>query len=231
VASAYQVVGTVPVPLRRRWRGQQHRLVGAAAAIGTGGSDHAWYDGCKRLLAVTREGVITGLLLAPASTEDRWVADAFWGWRACPTAAPCHPAMLPPSHRRGGGSVGPTGPRWLRQGVGAASAGPYVADRSCRGAWWQAHGPQDYGACGLTPDRAAGPAARGRRWQQARWRQIAETVKAQRTDVFGLPCPGARSAWGLLTRVAAKIAALHLGIWLNRLVGRPNLALATHSVA
>jgi hypothetical protein len=52
-------------------------------------------------------------------------------------------------------------------------------------------------------------------------------VKAQRTDVLGLPFPGARSAWGLLTRVAAKVAALNLGIWLNRLFGRPDLALAT----
>jgi hypothetical protein len=123
--------------------------------------------------------------------------------------------------------VGPTGPRWPRQGVGAAPAGPSVAARGFRGAWWQAHGQQDYGAGVLTPDRAASPAARSRRWPQARWRQIVETVNAQLTDVFGLPVPGARSAWGLLTRVAAQIAALNLGLWLNRLFGRPDLALAT----
>jgi hypothetical protein len=231
VTSPYQVVDTVPVPLLRRCRGQYHRLFGDEAAIGTGGSDHDWYYGCKLLLAVTREGVITGFLLAPASTEDRWVADAFWCWRASPTAAPCQPAALPPSHRRGGGYVGPTGPRWPRQGVGAAHAGPYVADRGFRGAWWLTHWQQHYGACVLTPDRTAGPAAHGRRWQQARWRQIVETVNAQLTDVFGRPFPGARSAWGLLTRVAAKLAALNLGIWLNRLFGRPDLALATLFVA
>jgi len=60
-----------------------------------------------------------------------------------------------------------------------------------------------------------------RRWQQASWRQIVETVNDQLTEVFGLACPRARSPWGLLTRVAAKVAALHLGRWLNRLCGRP----------
>jgi hypothetical protein len=226
-ASAYQVVDTVPVPLLRRCRGQHHRLFGDEAAIGRGGSDRDWYYGGKLLVAVTPTGVLTGFLLAPASTEDRWVADAFWCWRAPPMAEPWGPAALPPSHRRGGSYVGPTGPRWPRQGVGAAPAGPYVADRGFRGAWWQAHWQQDYGACVLTPERAAGPAGRVRRWQQSRWRQMVETVNAQLTEVFGLPFPGARSAWGLLTRVAAKVAALNLGIWLNRLFGRPDLALAT----
>jgi hypothetical protein len=226
VASAYQVVDTVPVPLLRRCRGQPHRLFGDEAAIGTGGSHHDWDDGCKLLLAVTREGVITGFLLAPASTEDRWVADAFCCWRAWPLAEPCAPTALPASHRRGGGYVGPTGPRWPRPGVGAATATPYLADRGFRGAWWQAHWQQDDGACVLTPDGAKGRAARVRQ-QQARWRQVVETVNDQLTAVLGLPFPRARSPWGLLTRVAAKVAALNLGIWLNRCFGRPDLVLAT----
>jgi hypothetical protein len=227
VVSAYQVLDTVPVPLLRRCRGQYHRLFGNEAAIGKGGSDHDWYYGCKLLVAVTPTGVITGFLLAPASTEDRWVGEAFLCWRASPTAEPCGPAALPPSHRRGGGHVGPTGPRWPRQGVGGASTGPYVADRGFQGAWWQTHWQQDYGACMLTPDRATGRTGRVRRWQHASWRQVVETVNGQLTEVLGLSFPGARSPWGLLTRVAAKVAALNLGIWLNRFFGRPDLALAT----
>jgi hypothetical protein len=43
MASAYQVVDTVPVPLLRRCRGQHHRLFGEEATIGTGGNDHDWY--------------------------------------------------------------------------------------------------------------------------------------------------------------------------------------------
>ena len=37
----------------------------------------------------------------------------------------------------------------------------------------------------------------------------------------------AHTTWGLLTRIAAKIAAYNCGLLLNRLLGRPNLALAT----
>jgi hypothetical protein len=208
-ASASQVLDTVPGPLLRRCRGHYHRLFGDEAAIGTGGSDHDWYDSCKLLVAVTPTGVSTGFLLAPASTEERWVADAFFCWRASPLAEPCRPTMLPPSHRRGGGYVG-----------------PYVAARGFRGTWWQTHGQQDYGACVLTPDGSRGQTTPGHR-QHASWRQVVETVNGQLTDVLGLPFPRARSAWGLLTRVAAKVAALNLGIWLNRLFGRPDLALAT----
>jgi hypothetical protein len=227
MARAYQVVDTVPGPLRRRGRGQHPRLVGDEAAIGQGGSDHDWDYGGKLLRAVPREGVITGFLLAPASTADRWVAAAFFCWRAWPRAAPCAPTALPPSQRRGGGDVGPTGPRWPRPGVGAATATPYLADRGFRGGWWRAPWPPDDGACGLTPGRAPGRTGRVRWWQQARWRQVVETVNDQLPAVFGLSFPRARSPWGLLTRVAAKVAALNLGIWLNRGFGRPDLALAT----
>lgn len=134
---------------------------------------------------------------------------------------------LPPSHRRGGGYVGPTGPRWPRSGGGPPSTGPYVVDRGFRGAWWQPHWQQDYEAWMLPPNDSPHQVARGRRHQQAIWRQIIETVNDQLTAVLGLAFPRARSPWGLLTHVAAKVAALNLGMWLNRLFGRPDLALAT----
>ncbi len=44
---------------------------------------------------------------------------------------------------------------------------------------------------------------------------------------FGLHFPGARSKHGLLARIAAKLAAVNVGCWLNRLFGRPPLAFAT----
>ncbi|MBM3943119.1 MAG: hypothetical protein FJ316_09400 [SAR202 cluster bacterium] len=90
-AAPYQVFDTVPVPLMRRCRGQRHRLFGDVAAIGRGGSDKDWHYGCKLLVAVTHQGVITGFLLAPASTEDHWVAEAFLCWRANPWAEPLTP--------------------------------------------------------------------------------------------------------------------------------------------
>ena len=68
-----------------------------------------------------------------------------------------------------------------------------------------------------------GPRARR---QHSGWKQVVETINGH-LGVFGLHFPGARSKWGLLSRVAAKVAAMNLGILLNRLYGRPDLAVAT----
>ena len=65
--SAYQAIDSVPVPLARMCRGDRHRLFGDESAIGKGGSDRRFYYGCKLLLSVSRQGVITGFLIAPAS--------------------------------------------------------------------------------------------------------------------------------------------------------------------
>ena len=219
----YQAVDTVAVPLLRRCRGARRRLFGVEAAIGRGGSDRDWYYGCKLLLSVTPAGVITGFLLAPASTEDRWTGEAFFCWRNQQQASPQDPRALP-RRRNGQRYVGPTGPVWPRAGVGAASAAPYVADNGFFGAWWQSHWRQDYGACILTPKNYGDASSKQ---QHAGWKQVVETINAQLEHVFGLHYPRARSMRGLLTRVAAKLAALNLGIWVNQYLGRPNLAFAT----
>ena len=77
----------------------------------------------------------------------------------------------------------------------------------------------------LTPPTERGT-ARARRLH-GRGRQIVETINGHLTRSFGLHFPGARTPHGLLTRIAAKLAAVNLGLWLNHLFGRPPLALAT----
>lgn len=148
--ASYHIFAGLPVPLMRICRGKRHRLFADEAAVGKGGSDHAWYYGCQLLLTVTDAGLITGFLLAPASTEGHWLAEALLCWRAAPTAAPWTPADLPPSHNRGG-HVGPTSLLWPRAGVGPWTAGPYVADGGFRGPHWAQHWRQDYGAIVWTP--------------------------------------------------------------------------------
>ena len=58
-------------------------------------------------------------------------------------------------------------------------------------------------------------------------RQVVETTLANLTERCGLTYPGAHSTWGLLMRVAAKVAAYNLGMMINRLLGRPDFAFAT----
>ena len=61
----------------------------------------------------------------------------------------------------------------------------------------------------------------------AHHRQIIETVFAGLDDVFDIKRLNAHSRWGQYTRLAAKTAAYNIGLFINRLLGRPAKALAT----
>lgn len=225
-APPYEALDCVPVPLMRRCRGKRRRLFAEEAAIGKGGSDRDWYYGCKLALSVTADGVATGFMLAPANTEDRWLAESFFCWRSGEWERPLEAEDLP-LRRNGKQYVGPTGPVWPRSGAGALSAAPYLADNGFFGAFWQTHWREDYDALAITPKNYRGEDARRSKKQHSNWKQIVETMNGHLEQTFGLHFPGARSKWGLLTRIAAKIAAMNLGILLNLLFGRPPLALAT----
>jgi hypothetical protein len=86
-APAYEVLDGVPVPLMRRCRGDHHRCFAEEAGIGQGGSDRDWYYGVKLFTAVNAHGLITGFVLAPASSEEHWSAEALLRWRCWPQAA------------------------------------------------------------------------------------------------------------------------------------------------
>jgi hypothetical protein len=218
----YEVLDTVPVPLMRRCRGQRHRLFGQEAAIGYGGSDRDWYYGVSLLAAVTPQGQITGFVAGPANTEARWLAETLFRWRQDPT----HPApqaqelaaVLGPPHR--GPRQGPTGPVAPRGGVGAPQAGIYLGDRGFAGSRWHQHWQEAYGAHVLTA-REVAPAARP--WL-ASLRQVVEQVFGCLDALFGLKYSRARTHWGLITRLAAKVSAYALLVHLNYLYDLPPLA-------
>lgn len=228
-ASPYEVLDGVPVPLARRCRGQHHRLFATEAAIGRGGSEKAWFFGQRLLLAVDGHGQITGAVSGPANTDERFLADALLRWRvnataAAPTAAGLDP-VLGPAHRSRGQRQGPTGPLLLRGAVGDPAPGPYLGDLGYRGEEWARHWRADYGATMLTKaDYPPGPAGRpSRRWFSG-LRQVVETVNGWLEDRFGLQFPRARTAWGLQTRLAAKLAAFNLAVHFNHLHGQPPFA-------
>lgn len=221
----YQIVDTTPVPLARQCRGERRRLfTETEAAVGRGGSDRSYYYGCSLLLLVAADGPITGVVLGPANTQDRWLLDAALTWRRDPAGPLWEVADIPRAYRRGGGGyVGPTGPRWYPESVGRAARCPYVADTGFHGAAWQPHWLADTGAEVVTPPRHGA----GARRQFSGWRQMVETINGVLADTFHLAYPRAKTMWGVITRVAAKCAAVNLGIHLNRWLGRPDLALAT----
>src|SRR5919204_2366335 len=80
-APAYEALDGGPVPLMGRRRGDRHRLFAAEAGIGRGGADQEWYYGVALLAAVGPHGAVTGFVLTPASTGERWGAEALLRWR------------------------------------------------------------------------------------------------------------------------------------------------------
>lgn len=225
--TAYEVVDGVAVRLLRRCRGRAHRLFGSEADIGKGGSDREWYYGLKLVLAVTAGGVITGFTAGPASTAEHWLVDALWCWRLDPTATPWTPANLPPSHRRGGSRRGPNGLVWPRDGAGRPGAALVVADRGYRGQVWRDHWRDDYGVQTLLADDYQGQTAATCQYEHAACRQVVETVNAHLIQTEHLHYPGARTVWGLRTRLAAKLAAYNVGRWLTHTFHARPFALAT----
>jgi hypothetical protein len=61
-------------------------------------------------------------------------------------------------------------------------------------------------------------------------RLMIETVNAQLQEQFHLTKHYAKSQWGLITRIAAKITAHTIGLLINKLYGRSPLALASLAV-
>src|SRR5918912_392747 len=112
-----------PVPLMRCCRGVRHHLFAEEAAVGRGGSDRAWYYGLSLLTVVRADGVLTGFVLGPATTEERWLAEALLRWRQDPSAPPPTAEDLAPA-------LGPT-PRAKR--AGPAAVPPAHWGRAARG--------------------------------------------------------------------------------------------------
>jgi hypothetical protein len=132
-----------------------------------------------------------------------------------------------PSHQRP--RQGPTGPLLPALAAGRPAAGPYLADCGLRGASWVRHWHRDYAAAVLTKaDYAPRPSLAAQAAAQ-RWlcslRQRIETINQVLSDHLGLKFPRARSLWGLLARLGAKLAACNLALLVNLLYHRPTFSL------
>jgi hypothetical protein len=71
---------------------------------------------------------------------------------------------------------------------------------------------------------------REERWCYARWRLVVERANSQLQEQFHLSKHYAKSKWGLMTRIAAKITAHTISILVNKIWGRPALRLAELAV-
>lgn len=226
---AYEVLDGVPVPVMRRCRGNRHRCFANEAAVGVGGSDRDYYYGVKLLTAVNAHGLITGFVFAPANTEERRLAEALLRWRAFPQAPPpCVAdleAVLPKWRPSRGHRRGPTGPVAPDTGVGQATAPLYLGDLGFAGQAWKPHWYLDYEARVLTQDLFDGHRHEAKLDRQLHsLRQVVEGVNNLLTGCLGLSFPKARTFWGLIARLAAKVAACNFIRFLNHLFDYPPFA-------
>ncbi len=104
----------------------------------------------------------------------------------------------------------------------------YLADKGFTGVGWERRWMEEYGALvAATPKNNTRRAwsKEDRRWAAGK-RQIIEGVICQLKDFFGLERHRAKTLGGLLTRLAAKVAAYTCGQRINGSLGRPPRHLA-----
>jgi hypothetical protein len=217
-AAEFEIMDGVPVRTAHGARSFHPRRLAEIARIGKGGTDRYFY-GLHLLLTLSRTGVATGWVLASANVQERWLAEFLLSARAgCPQlTGPRHAHTGAPQLAAPTDWVGPV------PSCGARRGKPLLADLGFDGADWLQHWAHDYGTNVLTPP--PGPRGSGR-WFRV-LRHGIETAFAHLGDSFGLQYPGAHTCWGLLTQVAAKLAAYNLGLRINRELGRPDFAFAT----
>ena len=214
-ADEYEVMDAVPVPVAHGARSFHPGWLADIARIGHGGNDR-YFFGLHLLLVSSASGLVTGWILGAGNIQDRWLAEGLLSARAgCPQLAGSGAAQLEPPQDW----IGPA------QSSGPLTGRPLVADAGFTGPLWLAHWQREYRTQLVTPPDGLIPPATHRWFSGVR--QVIETVFSHLCDDFGLKYPGAHTTWGLITRVAAKLAAYNLGLSINRDLGRENFALAT----
>ena len=162
-----------------------------------------WYEGLKLLLATTPEGVVTGFGLAPASEKEQPMAETFFHLRAKPDDRVA--------------SIGKTG-----------CGQYYPVDKGFEGQQNHTRWQKAYGAYVICPPKrnSKKPWPKELRRWAASVRQIVETVFDKLLHTFRLDIERPHHLQGVRARLAAKVGLHNFCIWMNRQLGRPNLAFA-----
>jgi hypothetical protein len=191
------------------------------------GTNGGFYMGDTLLVSVLPHGAITGWLLGSANVDDRWLLEALLSARV---GQPCLVGPPPSTHAaKADRAKPPIAHVGMFQAVGQPRSATYLADGGFSSYRWLKHWQLAYHAQVIAPSPGNARlawSAHTRRWLSSH-RQVVETVFAILTDVFGLKHLAAHSRWGQYTRLAAKCAAFNIGLFFNRLLGRPLFALAT----
>ena len=157
---------------------------------------HQLFFGFRLHLVITDEGAVAAFALAPSTVGERDVAEA------------------------------------MLHHVGASETGLVLGDAGYVGEDFRWRIEQtEHGLWAVPKDSTAPPegvteaeSKAWRRWLRSK-RVLVETVFAMLADQFKAETTRARSLLGVQTRMVAKLLAFDVGVYVNRLLGRPPLAI------
>jgi hypothetical protein len=200
--AAFQALDCTAVPVRNSKRRGYGWLPGRATL---GWSNRrGWFTGFRVISSVTPEGAVAGFGIASGHVNDHLIGQTFLALRAYPMPG-------------------------YYAAVGRRAMGPYLADSGFAGENPARIWKQAFGASVLAPpqrnQRTRGWTPQMRRWI-AGLRQMVETQFSKFFWSFRLERERPHTMEGFQARVAATAALHNFCIWLNRQLGRPNLAFA-----
>lgn len=202
--AAWLALDSAPIETAKspRWKSAQMSIWAAEAGFCAAKRQH--FLGFRLHLLVSHSGAICDFVLSPADVGERRVAEHLLAVEAA----------------------------WQARQVALAEAGsavrPVLADNGYSGAWLAGLFGKQGGALWYALRRSQ-PAASSeeaalRAWQRGLRARI-ESVFASLEDQFQMEVTRARSFWGVLTRVVAKLLAYMIGFVANEMLGRPATAL------
>jgi hypothetical protein len=213
-----EIVDSVPVRVASGARRFKPGWLAGIAHSGKGGTD-GFFFGLRLLVAITPDGLVTGWTMGSAKVQEHWLLELMLSTRR---GQPQFGRI--PSSKKDGPPRPPQ--EWLAPFVtaGPLRANLVLGDLGFIGENWQGHWLSQYDVAVQTSDTL--PSGGLRRWFHA-VRHDVETAFAHLDTVFGLEYPNAHTTWGLITRIAAKMAAYNLGVQINRLLERPDFSFAS----
>jgi len=196
--AAYLLLDSAPITTAKspRWKSAQMSIW--AAQAGFCPSKRQFFLGFRLHLLVSNQGAICDFVLSPADVGERRVAEHLLAKEAARAA------------RHSG------------------QACPVLADKGYCGPWlarlFGKHGGRLWFALRRTQVPSSQEEAALRAWHRGLRARI-ESVFASLEDQFTMETTRARSLWGVMTRVVAKLLAYMVGFVANLALGRPATAL------
>lgn len=195
--------------------------------FGIGGADRRMHYGLKLLTVTNSASLITGLVIAPANTDERFLAESLLRFRRDPNAlVPSGPEMdlelgLGTRHSSVSGKIGITG-TIVTAGVGFESKELKIGDLGFRGKKWKDFWKKEYGINFMIPsdfNKLPEKTKTFRKKQLSSLRQMVETNHKYLEDDLSMWYPKSKSYGGTVARIGAKYLMGNICIGINKAIG------------